>query len=268
MPPNVQFVGSSGRAMKLASSAFARAASGREDVDPGLLLRARGGPDAAARVQGHAVDAAPAAEVVEDAPAARVPARVEVEGPQRHHARPGSRCRPRTASRPSRGDDDAVGPGQGVHDARERAVGVDAVDALLVQLEVLALRIARVGEVDAALAVDGEVVGAVEPLALIAVGEDGAPAVLLDAGHAPAARAAVAFAGDEQAVAVEGEAVGGGGVRPVHRDRSPASELQRAVRGDVLEEQVAVRMPGRPLAELRGRPRPSPTSRRGRPGSA
>src|SRR6185369_16876467 len=107
------------------------------------------------------------------------------------------------------GDEDAVGPREAVDHARQRAVGVDAVDAFLVQLQVLALRIAGVGEVDAALAVDGEVVGTVETLALIAVGEDGAPPVLLDARDAPAAGAAVAFAGDQQAVAVEGQTVGG-----------------------------------------------------------
>ena len=66
-------------------------------------------------VEGHAVDAAPAAEIVEDAPAAGVPARVEVEAQQRHHA-PRARVVGHVERGAVGGDDDPVRPREAVHE--------------------------------------------------------------------------------------------------------------------------------------------------------
>src|SRR5260221_673503 len=65
----------------------------------------------------------------------------------------------------------------------------------------------------------------------------------------PLASRAIPFAGDEQTVAVEGQAVGGRGVRAVHRDLVVRVELERPVGGNVLEDEVPIRVPGRALAE-------------------
>ena len=62
----------------------------------------------------------------------------------------------------------------------------------------------RVGEVDAAVGLDDDVVGPVELAALKAVGDDGEAAVELQPGDA----AAVVLAGDEPALQVAGQTVG------------------------------------------------------------
>jgi hypothetical protein len=68
----------------------------------------------------------------------------------------------------------------------------------------VAVAVAGVGEVDAAAGVDGEVVGGVVAVAVVAVGEDGEGAVFFGAGDA----AVGGFADDEAALVVEQEAVG------------------------------------------------------------
>src|SRR5438874_1148064 len=81
--------------------------------------------------------------------------------------------------RPEQGD--AVGLLDAGDDPRHGAVGVDAVNALRVDLARLVAEVARVREVDPPLGVDGQVVGAVEALALPAAGEDDDLAVPLGA---------------------------------------------------------------------------------------
>src|SRR6185503_6296689 len=102
-----------------------------------------------------------------------------------------------------------------------------AVDRLAVELEVLAAAVARIGEEDASARVHVEVVRAVEPAALVAVGQGGDAAVLLHARQAPATlsggRAALA---DDQAVrAVECLAVGSVGLLAEGRDAAVGAEL-------------------------------------------
>ena len=93
-------------------------------------------------------------------------------------------------------------------DAVDRAVGVDAVDRLHRLVDRLVPEVARVAEVDAALLVDGDVVGRVERLALEQPGDDVALAGL-HVGLGDAAAAEVGPLGREQvAVGVELEAVG------------------------------------------------------------
>src|SRR5262249_61815311 len=107
-----------------------------------------------------------------------------------------------------RRQDDAVRLRHVADDLRDRAVLVDAVDALGVDLARLAADVARVGEVDAALEVDGQVVGAVEPLALPLVREGADLAVPVGDLDAAIAAAHGAFAGDEPALRIEVEPVG------------------------------------------------------------
>ena len=57
-------------------------------------------------------------------------------------------------------------------DAVDRAVGVDAVDGLHRLVDRLVAEVARIAEVDAALLVDGDVVGRVERPALEQAGDD------------------------------------------------------------------------------------------------
>ena len=88
-------------------------------------------------------------------------------------------------------------------DQRELAVlpHVDGVEIELLAgvLVALAVRAVGVGEIDGAVALDDDVVGAAEALALVAVGEHGALAVLLDA-HQRAAREG---GEDQPALAIE-----------------------------------------------------------------
>ena len=106
----------------------------------------------------------------------------------------------------------------------------------------------RIGEVDRAVALDHDVVGAAEALALVAVGQHGALAVLLDA-HERAARKG----GDDQpALAVERQAVRAdhreflelriGALAAVVLDAAPAPDF-RPVVADVAEidRRLAVR---------------------------
>ena len=90
-------------------------------------------------------------------------------------------------------------------DARHRAVRVEAVDALhrlavlIGDLHAFAVAVLRVGEVDAPLRVDGNVVGLVVAFALIALGEDGDRAVGLGARDAALGR----LTGKKSALGVE-----------------------------------------------------------------
>ena len=96
--------------------------------------------------------------------------------------------------------------------------------------------IRRIGEVDGAVGLDHDVVGTVEALALEALGEDRAGAVIGDARHA----AAIVLRRQHPSLAVERQPVGhadgvGGQLRPFGQP-PPAHD---ALVGDVAEEQGA-----------------------------
>src|SRR5262249_47321586 len=146
-------------------------ARGREDVDARLLAAPGGGVDVAAGIDDHAVDAAALPEVVQhrSAPAAAVGE--DVVGDERVRA-----VRPRGVVGDVEGlvvgrEGDAVGRVNVVDHPRHLvgdglAVGrLDAVDGVaLLPVGGLAA-VARVGEVDAPLPVEAQVVGRGQPFA-------------------------------------------------------------------------------------------------------
>ncbi len=99
----------------------------------------------------------------------------------------------------------------------------------------------RVAEPDGAVALDHDVVGRVEALALEVVGQHGDAAVVLGPGDAPAqALVGRAFAGDQAALVVAGQAVGV--VRGCAIDAQGLADLvpaHDAVVGNVTDQQVA-----------------------------
>ena len=156
---------------------------------------------------------------------------------------------------------DAVGPGLAVGQQVDRAVGVETVDAVPVELGRLGRgeAVRRVGEEGGAARVVDDVVGAVEALALVAVGQRDPGAVGLD----PRQAAVAVLAQHDAALEIEGQPVraalpAGLELGQEHR----VEEHARAVRlrppvdgvgGDVAEQQVAVARipdPHRPLDEL------------------
>ena len=156
-------------------------------------------------------------------------------------------------------------------DARDRAVGVDAVDGLGVHLQLRAVvAVERVGEPDAALGVGDDVVGAVVPLALVALGQDLDGAGLqVGADDAPAAAGALLgpLATDQPALRVEGVAVGPAAVGAEDRDDARRRHPVDAVGEDVAEEEVARGRRRRAPPAGRGGPRPwwRPAGRAGPP---
>ena len=116
-------------------------------------------------------------------------------------------------------------------DPRDLSRRVDAIDALLGYLHVVAAAVARVAEVDSALRIDGEVVGRIVAVAFVTIGEDGDLAARLGARDAAIARLA-----DYQALLlVKQETVGAAGGFPkdghaaggvTARDAVRASEVQ------------------------------------------
>src|SRR5262249_50901178 len=106
---------------------------------------------------------------------------------------------------------DAVGPGHVLGQQRQFAVLAQAVDATEIQLArgivpVLLQAVGRIGEVEIAVGLEDAVVGAVEALALVAVGQRGLLAVLFQAGDA----AVAVLTEDQPALGIEQQAVGAG----------------------------------------------------------
>src|SRR5437868_3066118 len=103
----------------------------------------------------------------------------------------------------------AAGSNGGVGLVRAGAACSRPLSALVVDdLHPLPAAVARVGEVNAAARIDGQVVGRVVAPALVAVGQHSQGAVRLGAGDA----AAVRLAGQQPAPAVEEQSVGAGPV--------------------------------------------------------
>ncbi len=125
-------------------------------------------------------------------------------------------------------DEDAVWTidGGAVEDAMDGAIGIDPVDALdggaccVFLFEIVALSVARIGEIDAAFGVDGQVVRRVEGFAVERFRDDGELAV----GIGSRDDAVAGFGADDVSVVVDEESVrtfhgitevggaGGGGV--------------------------------------------------------
>ncbi len=134
-------------------------------------------------------------------------------------------------------------------------LGVDAIDRLLELgrgLEAFVVAhdaVGGVGEPDAAIGMDHDVVGGIERLALELVGDHGDGAIVLIARHAPRA----VLAGELPAFEIEGVAVAVAGGVAVDGDVAVLFEAaELAVVGDVApEEEVALRVPGRPLRPAR-----------------
>ncbi len=138
----------------------------------------------------------------------------------------------------------AVGPDEVVgHDAHLAGRRVDPVDVAAVDLllggDALVVAddpVRRVGEPDGAVGADHHVVGAVEPPALPAVGDDRDGAVVLGAGDAPVAL----LAGDHPAFAVERVAVGVAGRLPERaHGAGHLVPAQHPLVGDVAPDQEA-----------------------------
>ena len=140
----------------------------------------------------------------------------------------------------------AVGRFQVGDHGRHRAIGRDAMDAVEVDLPLLRWQTqAGVGEVDASVGAAHHVVGAVQPLALPAVGDDGDRPVGFPAGHLPV----VPVAHDDPALQVESQPVCAAAVLPYHLGLAAGHQAIDDVDAVVHEQQVAVRMPQRPFGK-------------------
>src|SRR5262249_45680003 len=106
-----------------------------------------------------------------------------------------------------RTEGDAVGFFEFVGDLDHLVAGVDTIDGPVLQLARLGTEVTRIGEVDAAATVDGEIVGGVEMLAHITVGEDGALATFDVPARDAAATLVGTLASNQIALGVELQAV-------------------------------------------------------------
>ena len=162
------------------------------------------------------------------------------------------------------GEADAVGPRHRVAQGRDRAVGGDPIDAAKSQfagriVEPLRQAVGRVGEVDGARGMDGTIIWAVEPLALVVVGDR----ALAATGREPADAAVAMLAGDQTALAVERETIaaalaavgadaGEAGRLEVHRNTLALLPAIDTVARDVAEEEVPLLFrPHRPLGPFK-----------------
>ena len=137
---------------------------------------------------------------------------------------------------------EAVGQDEIVGEEAQRAeVGGHPVDPGILQVPLLGRGRAgpRVGEIDAAVGADDNVVRPVESAALKAVGDDGDAAVRFLAGDA----AAVVLAGDESSLQVAGQAVGAIGRFEKQRNAASRLVLHATVVVDVAEQEVAALLP-------------------------
>ena len=121
-----------------------------------------------------------------------------------------------------------------------RARRVDAEDAVerqLLALGPVSQAVGRIGEEDRAIRSDDHVVGRIQALALVGIGERVRPSLSINAGHAPGG----VLAGDQVALAIEGEPVGIAGRVPEGRDLGPFGQrpvADRAAIRNVGEEQI------------------------------
>src|SRR5205814_10518560 len=124
-----------------------------------------------------------------------------------------------------------------------------AVDALGVELPRIGADMARVGEVAEAPGVDSHVIGAVEALALPAVGERANPAVLLGNADAAVAAGVRSLAGNEPALRITVEAVGPAAWLAVDGRLAGGRVIAHDAIADVTEIDPAARTVDRALGE-------------------
>jgi hypothetical protein len=95
-----------------------------------------------------------------------------------------------------------------VRDLDHSTIAFNAVDGAVLQLARLGAQVARVGEVDASFQVNGQVIGGIEALAHVLVGNR----LAFTGFHVPARDAAAAFVrsftGNEKALRIEFKAIG------------------------------------------------------------
>jgi hypothetical protein len=82
--------------------------------------------------------------------------------------------------------------------------GLDELASSVAHLHAIVLPVLRVGEIDAAFGIDGQVIGLIEALAVVLIRENGNAAITLDASNSAVAR----FAHNQAAFEVEEQSVG------------------------------------------------------------
>jgi hypothetical protein len=141
---------------------------------------------------------------------------------------------------------DAVGPGQALDDARHLAGRADVVDG---EGPLRLLDIAPVfgvGEVDAAVPIDHEIIGSVEAFAVVALGQNLAKlAARTHRDHT----ARAALAGDQRAIEREHQAVGAAAARAHGAHFAVCTQAVDLGRPHVAEVEAAVRRERGPLGE-------------------
>src|SRR5262245_27838902 len=155
------------------------------------------------------------------------------------------------------GEAKAIGLAEIAGEQREiSAVLAHPIDATEIQLqrplksEVLGAAIGRVGEIDPAVALHHDVVGAVQLLALVVRGQHGDGAVMLRPRHP----AGGMLASEHPAAAVIGVAVRLVGRLAERLDAARCAPAAQMVAGDIAEGEVLLaRMPDRPFGENEAR---------------
>ena len=142
--------------------------------------------------------------------------------------------------------DQAVGTDHVVDHANDAgAIGRHIVD-VFATLPFLRPAVNRIGEVDAASKINPQIVRLVERLPLVPIGDHRHAALGVDRDHAPAA----AFARDQIASSIEGQAVGVARVVAKRGDRACNRPLVDSARMHVAEHDVAFRIGRRAFREL------------------
>ena len=213
----------------------------REDVDSCLVSAPRGRIDVPLRVDRHSVDAPPRREVVQNALVRYAPVAQDVVGIQSLVATFFIIIVRKIEGLVVGRDQNAVGALHIVQDSSDLAAGVDAIDRLLVLLHSFPVAVSRVGEVDVASAVEVQVVGAVEPLAVVTVRQCDHPAVLFGARYpAPAVRG-VSLARQQAALSVKLEPIGAAARFAKNTDSAACRVVNHdAVIRDVGEENISI----------------------------
>ena len=248
---------------------FENFAVGGEDVDHragAAVFPAGGGDDIALAVEDHAIDTAVGGEVVEDTALTGGAVGGNGVGAQLDGLVVVALGHVKGLHVPA--DQQAIGlggvEGDAVHFPAAVCLRVGAVDRLVVELEVVGFfAVARIGKPHAAERVEGQVVGAVEALALKLVADDGEPAVFFVANHTATVAgiglallgegdAVAALAGVELAVPVEHQAVGLVGAGAEDGGFAAARVVAEDATGGDIGEEDGFAVPGGAFGEVEG----------------
>src|SRR5690606_27105660 len=126
------------------------------------------------------------------------------------------------------------------HALNRFTVGRDVVDVEAVLLHAFHIAIPRVGEVDAALGMHPQVVGAVELLAIVCIGQYGDFTAGADRGHA----ASLSFASQQVAIAIEEQAVGSAAIFAERGELAVRAPAVDSVVGNIREVDVPLGIDG------------------------